>query len=49
MDPEAIINMIANTGFPMVMTVFLIYKIEAKLDTLTAAISSLEEVVRRLS
>ena len=42
---DDILMKIANYGFPMVVAVFLLVRIESKLEALTDAISRLEQVL----
>lgn len=45
MDPNVIsyIEMISNTGFPIVISLYLLNRMEKKLDALVNAISNLSE------
>ncbi len=43
---ENIWAQIGNFGFPMVVAIYLLVRVEKKLDDLTAAITSLGEVIR---
>lgn len=45
---EEIINLIANTSFPIGITVFLLVRFEKKLDNLTKSISDLTIAVQTL-
>ncbi len=40
---------IGNYGFPMIVAVFLLVRIEKKLDELTVAIVKLEEAISRVT
>ncbi|MGB9790980.1 MAG: YvrJ family protein [Thermacetogeniaceae bacterium] len=42
---QDILVQIGNYGFPMVVAVYLLVRVEKKLDALTAAISRLEQVL----
>ncbi|QNO14482.1 YvrJ family protein [Alkalicella caledoniensis] len=42
---ETLLNAMANFGFPMVVTVYLLVKIEGRLDQLTASIYKLSETI----
>lgn len=42
---EAILSYAANYGFPMVVTAFLLVRIEGKLDELGAGITELTKVI----
>lgn len=42
---ETLLNAMANFGFPMVVTVYLLIKIEGRLDQLTASIYKLSETI----
>jgi len=42
---DDILMKIANYGFPMVVAIFLLVRIESKLEALTNAISRLEQVL----
>lgn len=42
-----ILTQIGNYGFPMIVAVYLLVRIEKKLDDLTAAIAKLGEVINR--
>ncbi len=42
---EDILTMIANFGFPIVVSAYLLVRIEGKLEKLTAAITDLAQVV----
>ena len=42
---EDILTMVANFGFPIVVSVYLLVRIEGKLEKLTAAITDLAQVV----
>lgn len=39
---------VANYGFPMVVAIYLLVRVEKKLDALTAAIVSLEKAIGQL-
>ena len=45
---EEILTMIANFGFPIVVSAYLLVRIEGKLEKLTAAITDLAKVVGAL-
>ena len=45
---ESILTMIANFGFPIVVSAYLLVRIEGKLEKLTAAITDLAKVVGEL-
>jgi hypothetical protein len=40
---EQVIPFISDVGFPIVVTLYLLYRIEAKLDTVVQSIQSLPE------
>ncbi|MGL4656440.1 MAG: YvrJ family protein [Sarcina sp.] len=42
---ENLINLIANVGFPIAITMYLLMRIEVKLDKLTASIEKLTNVL----
>lgn len=42
---EEVLTQIGNYGFPMIVAVFLLVRIEKKLDELTLAIARLGEVI----
>ncbi|MCX5975858.1 MAG: YvrJ family protein [Coprothermobacterota bacterium] len=42
---ESILTLIANFGFPIVVSAYLLVRIEGKLEKLTAAITDLDQVV----
>jgi hypothetical protein len=44
-EVEEILVPIANYGFPMVISVYLLVRVESKLDALTAAITRLGQVI----
>lgn len=46
---EEILKAIANWGFPMVISVYLLVRIEAKLDCLEQAIKDLSLVIARIN
>ncbi|NLM06530.1 MAG: YvrJ family protein [Tissierellia bacterium] len=43
---EEVTSLIANLGFPIVMTVFLLTRVEKKLDALTESIASLTMAIK---
>jgi len=45
---ESILTLIANFGFPIVVSAYLLVRIEGKLEKLTAAITDLAQVVEEL-
>jgi hypothetical protein len=45
---EDILTLIANFGFPIVVSAYLLVRIEGKLEKLTAAITDLAQVVGEL-
>lgn len=40
---ESVISFISDVGFPIIVTLFLLYRIEAKLDVVIQSIQSLPE------
>lgn len=42
---EDLLNMMANVGFPMAVTAYLLIRIEGRLQELTGAIAGLRQVV----
>ena len=44
---EEILGHVGNTGFPMVVAIYLLVRVEKKLDMLTEAINNLGRVVER--
>lgn len=40
---ESVISLISDVGFPIIVTLFLLYRIEAKLDVVVQSIQSLPE------
>lgn len=45
---EEIINFIGNVGFPIVVTVFLLARVESKLDGLSESITELSIAIKDL-
>jgi len=45
---EEILTLIANFGFPIVVSAYLLVRIEGKLEKLTAAITDLAKVVAEM-
>jgi YvrJ protein family len=43
---EALIPLISEVGFPVVVTLYLLYRIEAKLDVVVQSIQSLPERIK---
>lgn len=43
---QELLNSIGNYGFPMVLSIYLLVRVEKKLDDLTIAINSLGQVIR---
>ncbi|MBO8169562.1 MAG: YvrJ family protein [Thermoanaerobacteraceae bacterium] len=43
---EPVWNQIGNFGFPIVVSIYLLVRVEKKLDDLTEAIYSLKEVIK---
>ena len=43
---EELLVSISNYGFPMVLSIYLLVRVEKKLDDLTVAINSLGQVIR---
>lgn len=44
---EEILSQVGNYGFPMIVAVYLLVRIEKKLDNLTSAIARLSEAISR--
>ncbi len=42
---DEIISQIANVGFPAALCIYLLVRVEAKLDSLTASITELTKVI----
>lgn len=42
---DSMLAQVANYGFPMVVAIYLLVRVEKKLDDLTAAITSLERAI----
>ncbi len=45
---EEVLNYIANLGFPIVLSIFLLSRIEKKLDSLTSSIQELSATIKRM-
>lgn len=45
---EEVLSYIANLGFPIVLSIFLLSRIEKKLDSLTSSIQELSSTIKRL-
>ena len=45
---ESFIPLISEVGFPIVVTLYLLYRIEAKLDVVVHSIQSLPERIKEL-
>lgn len=45
---EEVLNYIANLGFPIVLSIFLLSRIEKKLDSLTSSIQELSATIKRI-
>lgn len=43
---EALVTIIGNFGFPLVLATYLLLRFEKKLEFLTAAINDLQEVIK---
>ncbi|MBP1744941.1 MAG: hypothetical protein H6Q58_1919 [Firmicutes bacterium] len=43
-----LLTMIGNVGFPIAVSVYLLVRIEGKLETLAASINNLSNVINRL-
>lgn len=43
---EALIPLISEVGFPIVVTLYLLYRIEAKLDVVVQSIQSLPDRIK---
>lgn len=46
---EEILNYIGNIGFPIVLSIFLLYRIEGKLEKLTTSIQELSSVIKNMN
>ena len=46
MDP--IINLIGNVGFPIAISIYLLVRIEGKLESLTSSINTLSGVIDKI-
>lgn len=46
MDP--IINLIGNVGFPIAISIYLLVRIEGKLENLTSSINTLSGVIDKI-
>ncbi|MGL5634676.1 MAG: YvrJ family protein [Sarcina sp.] len=44
---DGLINLIANVGFPIAITMYLLMRIEAKLEKLSITIDNLSNVLQR--
>lgn len=42
---EDILNMVANFGFPIVLSIYLLVRVEGKLEKLTESINELSKVI----
>lgn len=42
---SGLINLIGNVGFPIAISVYLLVRIEGKMDTLTSSINNLSNVI----
>ncbi|MBB4824735.1 hypothetical protein HNO89_001959 [Sporosarcina luteola] len=45
-EGESITQLIGNFGFPIIVTIYLLYRFENKIESLENALRDLEEVVR---
>ncbi|MCM3638707.1 YvrJ family protein [Sporosarcina luteola] len=46
-DYEALVNLISNFGFPIVITVYLLHRFEKKIDTLVENINKLSNAIEK--
>lgn len=44
---DDLLNAVSNYGFPMAVSIFLLIRIEAKIERLSESIHALSEVIRR--
>lgn len=44
-----ILNQVANFGFPIVVSIYLLVRIEGKLDQLTESINKLSKAITRIN
>lgn len=45
---DGLISLIGNVGFPIAISIYLLVRIEGKLENLTASINNLSSVINRL-
>lgn len=48
-DYTALINLVSNVGFPIVIAIYLLHRFERKLDTLVENIQILSQVIEKQS
>lgn len=46
---EALVSLIGNVGFPIAISVYLLVRIESKLESLTNSINTLSNVINNMS
>jgi hypothetical protein len=44
-----LVNLIGNVGFPIAISVYLLVRIEGKMDTLTSSINNLSNVITNIN
>lgn len=49
MNPENIFEYVANVGFPIILSIFLLFRIEVKLEKLSESITDLNKAICLLS
>lgn len=45
---DSIVNLIGNVGFPIAVSIYLLVRIEGKLENLTSSINSLSGVIDKI-
>lgn len=45
---DTVVNLIGNVGFPIAVSIYLLVRIEGKLETLTASINGLSSAIELL-
>ena len=46
---DSIVNLIGNVGFPIAVSIYLLVRVEAKLEALTTSINSLSSVINTIN
>lgn len=48
MPVDAIVNLVGNVGFPIAISLYLLIRIEGKLENLTESINNLSKVINKI-